>query len=1202
MTDEKTRTLRMQSKTPLYPEAEQIREQAERKAQSLEQPDFSAMTPEAIRREFHALQVKRLEAGLQNEQLLSRLEEMDDQAALFRLVNENMLDMVSVTDTEGNYIFAGKSHEIMGYERDFLIGKNVMDFVHPEDLPGILEEFAGFVESGLPRKVEYRNRCRDGTYLWLETVGKFIEDEHGVRQKIIFNSRNITERKYAEDNLKKLEWMLSDKAPSTDAGRTERFDQGYGDLTELNRDGMILKSIGREQLYSIASDYLELLGTSSAIYEVNGDYALGIFSSGWCRMLDRAARDLCNTPDNAEALNSGRWLCHESCWSDCSRKIIADCTPMDIACNGGIRLYGVPIIVNGKVAGAINFGYGDPPKDPEELRKIADTYHIDYDDLVREAHAYDSRPPFIIELAKKRLHASARIIGSMIETKQAEDALEHAYELMRYIIEHANSAVAVHDIDLSYIYVSQQYLEMYGVRETDVIGKHHYDVFPDLPDKWRDVHQKALAGRVSRSERDSYPRKDGSLDWTRWECRPWYKADGSIGGIVVYTEIITERVAAEEALRQSENYYRTIFETSGAAMIIIENDTTISRANSHFAELSGYSARELEWKKSWTEFIHTDDVARMKESHHLRRRDPDAAPRRYEFRFITRHGDMRYILLVVDMIPGTDQSVASCIDITERRKAEESLAEQHALIEAIYRNTPLIMMVVDKDRRLRQVNGFATQFSGRSAEEMLGMRGGEALRCLHALDDPRGCGYGDACKACSIRSKVLETLESGRPNLQIEVPFDFTSGNDTNALTFLISTTPISFQGQSMALVTIMDITARKQAEKEREKLQAQLNQAQKMESVGRLAGGVAHDFNNKLSIINGYAEMALDMMDPSDPLRESIRHIYTAGNQSAGIVRQLLAFARQQTISPVLLDLNDTLSGMLKMLQRLIGENIDLAWHPGAGLWPVKIDPSQVDQVMANLAVNSRDAISDVGNLIIETKNTIVDEDYAKSNTEATPGRYVMLAVSDDGCGMEAAVMDQLFEPFFTTKEIGKGTGLGLPTVYGIVKQNKGFVNVYSEPGEGTTFRIYLPSHETEDGILHSANEPGREVPTGSETILLVEDEPAILAMGKEMTVRLGYTVLTAENPNHALQVVLEHEGSIDLLITDVVMPGMNGRDLASRLSEGQPGLKTLYMSGYTADVIAYHGVLDEDVMFIQKPFSMQDLAVKIREVIEQE
>ncbi|MDZ7831434.1 MAG: response regulator [Desulfobacterales bacterium] len=399
------------------------------------------------------------------------------------------------------------------------------------------------------------------------------------------------------------------------------------------------------------------------------------------------------------------------------------------------------------------------------------------------------------------------------------------------------------------------------------------------------------------------------------------------------------------------------------------------------------------------------------------------------------------------------------------------------------------------------------------------------------------------------------------------------------------------------------EIAERKRMEEERQNLQAQFTQAQKMESIGRLAGGVAHDFNNKLTIINGYAELAIDMMDPSDPLRKTIQEIHTAGNQSALIVRQLLAFARQQTISPVLLDLNNTISSMLKMLQRLIGENIDLAWHPGSNLWPVKIDPGQVDQVMANLAVNSRDAISDVGKLTIETKNTTVDEEYCKSNPEAIPGRYVMLAVSDDGCGIETEVMGQLFEPFFTTKEIGKGTGLGLPTVYGIVKQNEGFINVYSEPGEGTTFKIYLPSQEeAEKSGVHSAKKSTMQAPMGTETILIVEDEKAILQLSRRMIEGLGYTVLIAGNPSEALQLSKDYHGSIDLLITDVVMPEMNGWDLSSQLAKNHPGLKTLFMSGYTANVIAHHGMLDEGLQFIQKPFSLKDLAVKVREVLEQE
>ncbi len=1258
----------------LFPTSSHIREQAEQKAKEMNNPNLDTMTSEEIRQMIHELQVKQLEMELQIEYLQSRPKEYDVQAELLNTITENMLDMIGLTDIEGNFIVAGKVHDVLGYESGFLIGKNVMDFVHPEDLSHLLQEFSQLLASGVSNPVEYRYRKMDGSYLWFETVGRMICDVNGTPHQIVFNARDISERKQAKDSLKKLEWMLSEKTPPTDSCQSEDYDRGYGDLTQLNCNGIILKSIGRERLESIASDYLDLLGTSSAIYEVNGDYAFGIFSSGWCQMMDRASRELCNTSDNVEALNSGRWLCHESCWTDCTQKVIAGCTPVDIECNGGIRLYGVPIIASGNLVGVINFGYGDPPKNPGKLRKLADTYQIKYDDLVREAYAYNSRPPFIIELAKKRVHASARIIGSMIETKQAEDALEHSYDLMRYIIEHANSAVAVHDSDLKYVYVSQQYLDMYGVKETDVIGRHHYDVFPDLPDKWRHVHQKALVGKVFRSERDSYHRKDGTLDWTRWECRPWYKADGSIGGIVVYTEIITERVAAEEALRQSENYYRTIFETSGTAMLIVEEDTTISLVNSNFVELSGYLPREIEGKKSWTEFVHPEDVVWMKENHYLRRQNPDAVPRRYEFRFITRSKEMRYVLLGVGMIPGTDQRVASCTDITERKQAEAALRDsedRYRESEKRVRDKLNAILLPEGDIGMLDLadilNTVATQELMNQFYSLTGIGG--------SIIDLEGnvlvsTGWQDICtlfhrvhpetsKNCIESDTILSSgsapgefkayrcknniWHAATPILIGDKHFGniilgqfFYEDEEIDYGTFRAQARNYGFDEQTyMAALDGVSRYSRKVVERAmnyysrfaemistlsygnlklartleehkwneraREKLQSQLNQAQKMESVGRLAGGVAHDFNNKLTIINGYAEMAIGMMEPSDPLRETIQEIYTAGNQSAVIVRQLLAFARQQTINPVLIDLNDTISNMLRMLQRLIGENLDLAWHPGNNLWPVKIDPSQVDQIMANLATNARDAIFDVGKLTIETKNTIVDEDYCKTNPESISGRYVMLAVSDDGHGMEKEVRAQLFEPYFTTKEVGKGTGLGLPTIYGIVKQNNGFINVYSEPGEGTTFKIYFPSDEAEQSFLYSVKESSGEVPRGSETILLVEDEPAILKMGKAMIEHLGYTVLTAEDPNHALQAVWECDGTIDLLITDVIMPEMNGRDLSSQLVKNHPGLKTLYMSGYTANVIAHHGVLDEGVQFIQKPFSLKELAVKVREAIEQ-
>jgi len=373
------------------------------------------------------------------------------------------------------------------------------------------------------------------------------------------------------------------------------------------------------------------------------------------------------------------------------------------------------------------------------------------------------------------------------------------------------------------------------------------------------------------------------------------------------------------------------------------------------------------------------------------------------------------------------------------------------------------------------------------------------------------------------------------------------------------------------------------------------------MEAVGRLAGGVAHDYNNMLGVIIGYADLALDRVDPRDPLHADIEEILTAANRSTEITRQLLAFARQQTVAPKVLDLNETVEGMLKMLRRLIGEDIDLAWGPRAGLWPIKMDPSQIDQVMANLCVNARDAIAGVGRVTIETDTVTFDETYCAAHAGFVPGDFVLLAVSDDGCGMDRETMDKLFEPFFTTKGVGKGTGLGLATVYGIVKQNNGFINVYSESGKGTTFKLYLPRHAGQADEIKE--ESVAEIPPGrGETVLVVEDEASILQLAVKILEGLGYAVLTANTPGSAIELVKQHADEIHLLITDVVMPEMNGRELAERLLPLDPHLKVLFMSGYTADVIAHRGVLDEGVRFIQKPFSTKDLATKVREALDAE
>ncbi|MDO8833983.1 MAG: ATP-binding protein, partial [Vicinamibacterales bacterium] len=605
--------------------------------------------------------------------------------------------------------------------------------------------------------------------------------------------------------------------------------------------------------------------------------------------------------------------------------------PADIECAGGLRIYAVPILAGGRIVGSVNFGYGDPPRDRAALEDLAARYQVAVDDLRALAAAYETRPPFIIEVAKRRLAVSARLIGEIVERKQTEQALRASEERFAHLFERAPLGYQSLDADGRFIEVNEAWCSTLGYERGEVLGKWFGDFLaPGYVDAFR-------------------------------ERFPAFKARG-----VVHTEF---------------------------------------------------------------EMLHHDGKRRT---------------------------------IVFDGRIGTAK--------------DGSFEKTHCILQ---------------------------------------------------------------------------------------------------------------------------DVTERRHAEQERELLREQLAQARKMESVGRLAGGVAHDFNNMLGVILGHTEMALDQLDPSQPLFADLQEIRKAAERSVDLTRQLLAFARKQTIAPRVLDLNETVEGMLKMIRRLIGEDIELTWLPGPSLGAVKMDPSQLDQILANLCVNARDAIGGVGRISIETAAANLDDAYCAEHLGFEAGEYALLAVSDTGRGMDAHTVEHLFEPFFTTKDVGKGTGLGLATVYGIVKQNNGCINVYSEPGRGTTFRIYLPRHAARDEGPETDRAPERAL-RGRETILLVEDEAAILKMTTLMLERQGYAVLAASSPGESLRLAEAHAGRIDLLITDVVMPEMNGRDLARNLLALYPNLKRLFMSGYTADVIAHHGVLDPGVHFIQKPFSTKDLAAKTRDVLD--
>lgn len=504
-------------------------------------------------------------------------------------------------------------------------------------------------------------------------------------------------------------------------------------------------------------------------------------------------------------------------------------------------------------------------------------------------------------------------------------------------------------------------------------------------------------------------------------------------------------------------------------------------------------------------------------------------------------------------------------DVTERKRNEAALRESEERYRTIFQNSPLGIFRSTPEGRFIEVNPALAKMLGYDSPEVAVQEAGSIFGS--ALDE-------------SAKPKTKQLNRYRRKGGQEFV------ANLYVAKVHDADNKPVYLEG------IVEDVT-------ENHLLETQLRQAQKMEAVGRLAGGVAHDFNNMLGVILGHVELALEeVSDASSSLLPTLHEIRAAAERSATLTRQLLAFARKQTVAPERLDLNATVKGMISMLRRLIGEDVHLTWVPWSTPCFVEVDPAQIDQILANLCVNARDAIAGVGKITIETQTVIVDAGYGGGDLDAVPGEYVRLTVSDNGCGMDRATQAKLFEPFFTTKEPGKGTGLGLATVYGIVKQNRGFINVYSEVAHGTTVKIYLPAQEER----HEKPRAGvtSSVPRGQETILLVEDEPSMLNMTRQVLERLGYCVLPASTPDNAIHIAQAHMGAIHLLITDVVMPEMNGREFSQRLMALLPGLRCLFMSGYTNNVIAPHGVLDEGIHFIAKPFSVRDLATKVREVLE--
>ncbi len=651
-----------------------------------------------------------------------------------------------------------------------------------------------------------------------------------------------------------------------------------------------------------------------------------------------------------------------------------------------------------------------------------------------------------------------------------------------------------------------------------------------------------------------------------------------IVGFMTTTRDVTERKRVADELREREKQFRALFDFAPYGCAVTDLEGRYLMVNRSFGVTWGIGAADVLGKTPGElgVVLAPEDAKRiaaeLASTGALKLVEADASYR----------GITSTILISIRPVEfaGKPARLAVTVDMSEKKRAERALRQSEERIRLLLQSSNDLITIVDEQAQPLLADGAARAVMGYGAEELLGVNGFDAIH-PDDLD--------------LVRSVHLKAL--AEPGRKHRVEYRARRKDGSWSWVEVVGNNLCANPSIRGIVLNIRDITERKRAEAEREKLQAQLLQAQKMESIGRLAGGVAHDFNNMLGVILGHVDLALDNTALDQALRGDLDQIRKAAERSADLTRQLLAFARKQTIAPKVLDINQTVEGMLRMLRRLIGEDIELVWLPGPDAGLIRMDPSQMDQILANLAVNARDAIEGTGKLVIETSRVTFDDEYCAEHAGFCPGEYVLLAISDNGCGMDAETRSHLFEPFFTTKDKGKGTGLGLATIFGIVRQNDGFISVSSEPGRGATFEVYLPTHQP-TGSQQAQAVPTRET-VGKGTVLLVEDEPAIREVTVRMLGRLGYTVISAGSPGEAIELARNHIGEIDLLLTDVVMPEMNGRDLAKNLLSLHPGLKRLFVSGYTADVIAHHGVLDEGVHFLQKPFSIQALAAKVREVL---
>ncbi len=794
---------------------------------------------------------------------------------------------------------------------------------------------------------------------------------------------------------------------------------------------------------------------------------------------------------------------------------------------------------------------------------------------------------------KDRLFRLPIAVRRALEEKKLRDEHTRAVEALRVsetryrlLFERNLAGVFRSALDGQILVCNEACARILGYSSPQELLKHRTpELYFDAAERQEILDRLNEQGAVSNRQ-IRFRRQDGSPIWVLLNVN---LVETDPGAAVVEGTLldISEQRRAEEALRESEEKYRRIVETAGEGILIIDENHCTTFANREMAGMLGYTVEEMTGRPIF-DFMDEESAAIARENLALR---SEIVPANMDFKLRARDGHDLWV--IVRSTPLADSKgqrtgvLSMFTDITQRRRSQEERAMLLARAEAaraqakaeqrfrqLMEAAPDAILQIDREGRIVLANKATERVFGYRCDELIG-------KSIEILIPPRFRERHPGFRTGCLSSPLVRNMHSALdPRARRK---------DGAEISVEIDISPVETEEGALFTCIIRDVTERKQ-------LEEKLRQSQKMEALGRLAGGVAHDFNNLLTIIGGYGHMVLDGLRPKDPLRKDLEPIMEAAYRAATLTRQLLTFSRRQVVQPKVLDLNRVVARMNKMLRRVIGEDIELNVRLRPGLGRVKADPGQMGQVIMNLAVNARDAMPNGGKLTIETGEVVLGSEWGAP--ELTPGRYVVLTISDTGTGMDAQVRSRIFEPFFTTKQKGKGTGLGLSTVYGIVKQSGGEIRVDSEPGRGTTFSIYLPlAHET--ARASGPRPPVRGLERGTETILLVEDEDEVRVLASEMLRRQGYTVLNARGGEEALRIWELNRNSIDMLLTDVIMPQMSGRELAERLRAMRPDLPVLYISGYTGDVIARHGILESDAAFLQKPFTLAELGRKVRAVL---